>query len=83
MTVRRTVLLRSLPFLLLALAIELRSPAPPQPAVACTAVESAPAPADTDERAAAADPLADRTTVLSAQFTAGTRGCRAPPAAFL
>jgi hypothetical protein len=86
---RRRVLLRSLPvvlLLVLALAgVPQRSPASPRATVACSAVRVEESPAQTDPAttsAVDAEPApGDFTTALSAQFTAGVRGSRAPPAA--
>lgn len=85
---RRRVLLRSLPTLLallLALAVAPQQPAPPaRAATACHSVTAQSSPVQADPEAGStvtAEPPADRVTVLSTQFTAGLRGCRAPPVA--
>ncbi|MGK5683623.1 hypothetical protein [Actinoplanes sp. URMC 104] len=84
----RRVLLRSLPvLLLLVLAVAPHRPAsPPQRAtVSCAAepVVSEPASAGpvAEPPASTVERPADRAAVLASQFTAGARGCRAPPAA--
>lgn len=83
---RRRVLLRSLPTLLallLALGVAPQQPAPPaQAASACHSVTAQSEPAQADpEATATVEPPAERVAVLSTQFTAGLRGCRAPPVA--
>ncbi|MEU4244821.1 hypothetical protein [Actinoplanes sp. NPDC026619] len=84
----RRVLLRSLPYLLAVLLTLVA--APPQSAVAPRAVAGVPAvatspaePADSPvvEPAGAEPAPADHAPALLAQFTAGVRGSRAPPAA--
>jgi len=84
----RRLLLRSLPallFLLLSLvAAPQRSTAPQQPVARAVlaATDASPEQAEVTPAACDAPPVpADRATVLFAQFTAGVRGCRAPPAA--
>jgi hypothetical protein len=86
----RSVLLRSLPALLVVLlalvAAPQRATAGPRPAAgSAVAVEPSPERPDAAaESTADAGPVpADRVTVLSAQFTAGVRGSRAPPAVLL
>jgi hypothetical protein len=80
------MMVRSLPVLLLLLLAwgiaQPQRPTTPTPAVIAgapadttTGDTTTPAPADDAEHTPA-----DRTTVLTAQFTAGPRGCRAPPA---
>lgn len=90
MSARRGVLLRSLPvllpvllFVLLATAAAPQRPASPRAAAhAAVAAEAPAAHAGTGaESTPAVEPPADRVAVLSAQFTAGPRGCRAPPVA--